>query len=169
VSTVGGDKCLPAYRSGSLFRLRVIEPTLHFDDAYLSSQEDGMLAPSHLRLQSHFSVLRRSDCSSVSTNRRRFSRNCSWIGSRASPSRRLRSCCAISASSSRMRFSSASRSRVFVVQHRRGAAYIAESLVSQGTGPVSGLPGRTGPCLCRPSLWLNGRLWQFHCPVVNLR
>jgi hypothetical protein len=45
VSTVGGDKCLPAYRSGSLFRLRVIEPTLHFDDAYLSSQEDGM--PAH--------------------------------------------------------------------------------------------------------------------------
>jgi hypothetical protein len=39
--------------------------------------------------------------------------SCSSTGSRPSPSRRLRSCCAISASSSRMRLTSTSRSDVF--------------------------------------------------------
>ena len=39
--------------------------------------------------------------------------SCSSIGSRASPSRRLRSCCAISACSPRCRFSRASRSSFF--------------------------------------------------------
>ena len=45
-------------------------------------------------------------------SRRNLSLNCSSPGSRASPSRRFRSCCAISASSSRMRLSIASRSSV---------------------------------------------------------
>ena len=60
-------------------------------------------------------------------NRRSLRLSCSSIGSRASPSGRSRSCCAISASSSRIPFQQCfTFDSLLWVQHISGAVYIAE-------------------------------------------